>query len=399
MKKNVTFLINSLTSSGAEKVMSVLITELVRQSYNVELICLEKNNFYALPKEVKVTYLSQGSGEESGVQKLLAIPLLVWRLKQHIKGNNIALVQSHIYRSNYINVLAKLFGAGHQAQVVNAGRVSRYLEQGVLGKVNLFLIKHLYARADLIISKAEGMQADMQALFHFKNAKKIINNPYDIEKIQTMAQEEVTDFCFEADKTYLISVGRLIALKRNQDTMHTLSKLPEDVALLLLGEGEEREKLTALAKTLDIAKRVHFLGQVSNPYKYIFRADIFVSASESEGFPNVLVESMICGTPVISSDCVSGPREILAPESRVGKKLQNNIEQAPYGILFSVADTERLTEAITLLLQDETQKKSYTEKAKKRAEDFSVEKIVQQYKEIFKKINRQKDKHDGREKK
>lgn len=377
------FIINSLSSGGAEKVMSVLITELVRQSYDVELICLEKKHFYDIPKEVKVTYLSQGNGDESGIQKLLAIPLLAWRLKQHIRRNNIDLVQSHIYRSNYINILAKLFGAGHQAQVVNAGRVSRYFEQGLLGKVNLFLIKHLYGRADLLISKAKGMQADMQALFHFDNAQKVINNPYDIEKIQTMVKEEVTDFNFEADKTYLVSVGRLIALKRNQDTLQALSKLPEHIELLLLGEGEEREKLTALTKTLGIAKRVHFLGRVINPYKYLTRADIFVSASESEGFPNVLVESMICQTPIVSSDCTSGPREILAPGTDVNIQLKDDVELAEYGILFPVGSLDSLYTAIDLLLNDVVLKEKYITKAKKRAEDFSVEKIVKQYKKVL----------------
>jgi len=379
----ITFLINSLTSGGAEKVMSVLLTELVRQSYSVELICLEKNTFYTIPDDVKVTYLSQSRGNENGIKKILAIPILARKLSRYIKRNDISLIQSHVYRSNYINVLAKLFGAKHTVQVVNAGRVSRYLEQGLLGKVNLLLIKHLYGKADLLISKAKGMQTDMQNLFHFTNEQIVINNPYDINKIEKLSFEEVTEFTFNNNKIYLVSVGRLISLKRNQDTLHALTKLPENVELLLLGEGNERNSLLHMAQQLGIQDRIHFMGRVSNPYKYVARSDIFVSASKSEGFPNVLVESMICGTPVVSSDCVSGPREILAPSTDIDFQLKEDIELGEYGILFPVADVESLAKAISTLLNDRSIKDQYIYKAKKRAGCFSVEKIIDQYKKVL----------------
>jgi len=365
-----TFLINSLSSGGAEKVLSVIVTELIKQNYQVEVIFLEKNEFYTLPKEVKKTYLSKFDGSESGLKKLLYIPLLAYRLKKNIKENNITLIQSHIFRANYINVLAKLFGSVHKAQVVTAGRVSRYKELGLNGKINLWLIKTLYAKADLIISKAQGMQEDMQNLFDFKNRQIVINNPYDIEKIISLSKEQMNDFSFEKDKKYLVSVGRLIPLKRNHEIIKALLKLDENTELLLLGDGGQKESLENLVKKLSLKKRVHFLGRVSNPYKYLSRCDIFVSCSESEGFPNVLVEAMICKVPVVSSDCVSGPREILG----------NN----EYGLLFNVGDSRTMIKHIKLLLSDEKIRNSYVQKAKIRADDFSVKKIVKKYKEVLK---------------
>ena len=370
--QKITFLINSLSSGGAEKVLSVLANELIKQNFKVEIIFLEKNEFYKLDKRVKKTYLSEFNGSENGFKKLLYILILAWRLKKYIKQNNINLIQSHIYRANYVNVLAKLFGAGHKAQIVNVGRVGRYKELGLNGKINLWLIKWLYAKADLIISKAQGMQNDMQKLFNFQNKQIVINNPYDIEKIQKLALEKVDDFIFDKNKKYLISVGRLIKLKRNYEIIESLQKFPQNVELILLGDGEQKKYLIQSTKKLNLEDRVHFLGQVQNPYKYIKHSDIFVSCSESEGFPNVLVEAMICQTPVVSSDCVSGPREILGDNK--------------YGLLFDVGDRENMVNNIKLLLDNDSLSDNLIQKAVKRAKDFEVSVIVDKYKKILKLI-------------
>jgi len=367
--QELTFLINSLSSGGAEKVLSVLVKELISQNYQVEIIFLEKNEFYDLPKEVKKTYLSNFNGKESGIKKLLSIPLFAWKLREYSKKNDIKLIQSHIFRANYVNVLAKLFGAKHKVEIVTAGRISRYKELGLNGKINLWLIKTLYAKADVIISKAVGMQEDMQNLFHFKNRQIVINNPYDINYIEQLSLEKVDDFSFHQDKKYLISVGRLIALKRNHELIETLVKLPDNVEIIFLGDGNQKEYLQDLVKKLDLKHRVHFLGQVQNPYKYIAKSDIFISCSESEGFPNVLVESMICQTVVVSSDCVSGPKEILGDNE--------------CGLLFDVGKKERLLGHIGFLLEDENERKIFIKKARKRAEDFSVENIIKKYKEVL----------------
>jgi N-acetylgalactosamine-N,N'-diacetylbacillosaminyl-diphospho-undecaprenol 4-alpha-N-acetylgalactosaminyltransferase len=379
----VTFLINSFSSGGAEKVLSILSSELVKENYKVEIIFLEKNEFYHLPKKVKKTYLSNFDGTQSGIIKLIQMPFLAYKLSKYIKKNNITIVQSHIFRANYINVLAKLFGSNHKAQVVTTGRVSRYLEQGLLGKVNLFLISSLYKRADLIISKAQGMENDMQKLFNFSNFKEVINNPYDIKKIRELKDEEVKDFNFRKDKLYLISVGRLIKLKRNNDLIEALNLLDKKYEILFVGHGEEKDNLEKLAKELNLERRVHFIGQVNNPYKYIAKCDFFINCSESEGFPNVLVEAMICGVPVISSDCVSGPREILAPDTDISFKLEKDFEVAENGLLFPVGDVKSLVKSIMTIEDNINLKNQILVNASKRVNDFSLKNILEKYKKVL----------------
>lgn len=368
----IVFLINSLSSGGAEKVLTVLTTELIRQKYKVEVIFLEKNEFYVLPKEVTKIYLSNLNGEENGFIKLFYIPILSFRLKRYIKSNNIKLIQSHLTRANYINLFSKVLKAKHTVQLVNHGIISRYQGKNLSKKMGYFLIKKLYPLANIIISISKGMQNDMQKIFDFQNKQIIINNPYNIEDIVKLSKEEVSEFKFKKNKKYLVSVGRLTALKRNHELINSLLKLEKDIEVLFLGDGNKRCDLEKLTNNLGLKNRVHFLGNVSNPYKFLSKCNILISCSESEGFSNILVEAMICDVPVISSDCIGGPREILAPNA-----------DNEYGLLFKVGDSKKMIEHIETLLANEMLSKQYIKKARRRASDFSVEKIVEEYKRLL----------------
>jgi len=374
----IVFLINSLTSGGAENVVVTIVSKLLQENHDVELICLEKNNFYAIPEGLKVTYLTENDGKSSGLKKLFLIPYLAYKLKRYSQENKIDVIHSHLYRANYINVLSTLFGASHTTQIVNHGIISRYKTKGLLGKINLFLIKHLYSKANLIILISKMMKKDLNDLFDFSNKQIVINNPYDINKINKLKDEPIEDFHFLPTKKYLITMGRLISLKRYQDVLKALSMLDDNIELVLLGDGEERDNLVSLSKTLNINKRVHFLGNILNPFKYLAKADVFILSSETEGFPNSIIEALACKTVVVSSDCISGPREILAPSTSISLQLKDEIEVTEYGVLYPVGNIKLLRKAIKHLINVES-----SEKLLSRAKDFSVEKIITQYKKVL----------------
>ena len=374
----ITLLINSMGEGGAQRVVATLAKQFVKEGKSVTLLSLAKHDLHDLPSEVKRVYLTNKPRDS-----MLYIPYYAWKLKGYLKKNDVPVLQSYLFRSNYVNILAKILGSRHIAQVSNRSVVSRFLKEGLSGKINLFLINLFYGKADLIMYVSQRMKQDFHEQFQIQRDEVVIYNPYDIERIQKESREEPNGFKFKSYKRYLVTVGRLISLKRFEDIIHAMKHLSSDVELVLLGDGKEREKLEALAKEYGLVKRVHFLGQVKNPFSYMSRSDVFVSSSAVEGFPNVLLESMICQKPIVSSDCVSGPREILAPSTDSSKQLAKGLEKAEYGILYAVGDVDALSEALNLLLKNKELRASYIDKASKRAEFFSVEKIAQQYQGLF----------------
>ncbi len=367
--KKTAFLINSMAGGGAEKLLKSLLEQLSDDSYSIELLCLEKDDVYKVDKDIKVTYLTDWGKSTRGVKKLLFLTILAFRLSRYIKNNKIEIVQSHLFRANYINLLAKLlFKSKHNAQVVNHSVISRYKEQGIAGKVNLFLIKKLYPFAGKIISVSNIVQNDMQKLFDFTNEKKVIYNMFDIEQIQKLANENVNDFKFDGSKKYIISVGRLIPLKRNQDLLCILSKVDSNVELLFIGEGEERNNLEKLSIELSVSSRVHFLGWVDNPYKYMYHSNVLVCTSQTESFGNVLVEAMACGVPAVSTKC-GGPEEI--------------IDDGVNGFLVEIGDVNSLVEKVNLIFNNDELSNKLILNAKKKIELFDSSKILEEYKSIL----------------
>ncbi len=148
-----------------------------------------------------------------------------------------------------------------------------------------------------------------------------------------------------------------------------MEKNKKNVYLIILGEGILRKELEILASKLNINKCVDFVGFKFNPYAWIAKADIFVLSSDFEGLPNVVIEAMACGTPVISTDCASGPNELITN----GKN----------GILVPTVDENALAEAMGTLLRNENLRKKFSKRARKRAEDFRIEKIIPQYEELL----------------
>jgi len=379
----IVFLINSLCEGGAERAMLTLSKRFVKEGHSVTILALTKNNFYKIPKGVEMVYLSKMDDSLSGLKKMFYMPYHAWKVKQYVKKHNVALVQSYLFRANFVNLISSILGSKQVIQVVNRSVVSRFFDEGLSGKINLFFIRYLYPKADMVIHISKQMKDDFNRHFFKRKNEKVIYNPYDIESVLLQSNEPIDDFIFESHKRYLITVGRLIPLKRFQDVLEAMSRLDSDIELILLGDGVEQNALEERAKELSLKKRIHFLGQVENPFKYIKKSDVFISSSSVEGFPNVLLESMLCETIVISSDCLSGPREILAPNSKSSTRLSKGMELSEFGILYAVGDTIALVEALRKVLSDTALLYQYQERAFSRAKDFSVESIASKYREVL----------------
>lgn len=370
--KNILIFCASMKKGGAERVTSLLLKELENeQNIKVYFMMMEDGIDYELPKSITPIILS--NLKKSGIQKLLELPFIAIKLKKYIKENHIDTVMSFLYRPNYINILTKIFGSKHKSIINIRSTTSRYKNEGLLGKINLFLINNLFDKADLIISNSKGVDEDLKSIMNITTNTKVIYNPVDIKYINSKKDIcEDVDFDFKEDKKYVISVGRLIPLKRNIDLIKAffeLQKNDDSLELLFLGDGVLKDDLVNNCIKLGIKDKVHFLGNVKNPFYYLCKSNLFVLNSEIEGFPNVLVEAMACGLPVISSDCKSGPREILEDEK--------------YGLLYPVGDMDTLKNKMKFYLYENIDRENIQSKSLKRIEDFSVDKIMNQFKKVL----------------
>ncbi|MEO0895720.1 MAG: glycosyltransferase [Bacteroidota bacterium] len=384
----VSILINSLAGGGAEKVVLTLLKEFKDAEVPVELVLLEKEQFYDLPEGVKVNYLTDFEAIKNPFVKFLYVFISAWKLRKYVNKNGVKVVQSHLIRSNYINVLAQVFGGKHKTQIVNHMMVSFDKKRGFLGKANLWLYKRLYNKADMIVSISRVMKKDLDEFFQLKNPDRhmVIYNPHDVDLIKSRTLEEFDNFYFDPNKKYLVSVGRLVERKRVDITIEALALIREkhpEVELIVLGNGEEMDHYKEVTAKLKLEPYVHFLGFISNPFTYLSKADIFVLSSTDEGLPNIIIESMICGTAVISSDCKSGPRETLNPESDINIYLKDKIEIGEYGVLFPVLNKEKLAEALTYMLENPEERQEFVRKGLIRAEDFRSSKVAQTYIDTF----------------
>ena len=375
----IVILINSLSGGGAERVVSILLNELCREN-ECYLILLENDMDYKLDERIKVISLNENANL-SGFKKLIRLPFLAFKLSKIIKKYEFAQIVSFLCRANYINILSSIF-VRHKTIISERIAPSAMYASGSAGaKINKFLIKILYGKADLVVSVSQAIRLDLIKNFHTSTKQVVIYNPYDLEKIYLQANKNIE---ISINQKSIITVGTLCDRKNQQLILRAFANIDDkEYTLYLLGKGKNESKLRKLSVELGIENKVFFLGFDNNPYKYLSKCSIFIFSSNAEGFPNALVEAMICGCAVISTDCLSGPREILSPDSDINFSLKDDIELGEFGILTPVGSQENLTKALNLLINDKNLRLLYSQKAKQRAGDFNIKKIIDEYKDIL----------------
>lgn len=368
----VLFLINEFGRGGAERVVSYLLNHLPTISPELipVLYTLEESEIaYPIPDNIELVIGSKF--HSSNIIKFIKIPLLAMRLKCFIKKNNIKIVISFLSRANYTNIIATYLGSNHHCILSERNTASLiYKSSRITDIINRFFIRNLYPSCQSIIAVSNGVKNDLVENFSIPEDKVVvIYNPYDIDDIKLKSQEVVKHKWLDNQEYQtIITVGHLEKPKNYILLIKAYKKAIEELPnlrLIIIGEGSEKDKLTYSVSKLDLTNKIDFTGKLENPFSYVSRADLFVLSSDTEGFPNVLVEAMVCGCPVISTDCKSGPNEIIMHN-------QN-------GYLVPVGDINALSKTIISLILDKQLCRELTIKARETVKDFELTKIVNQY--------------------
>lgn len=329
ISRRLAFFIPELYGGGAQRVMLNLAAGLVGKGYPVDLVVVTAAGPYLseVPEGVRLVDL-----KSKGV--LVSLPELI----NYIRREKPTVLLSSLH-ANIIALWAKRL-AGYQLRVIvcqhDTFSITSTQRAGFKKRILTQLVKYFYPWADGIVAVSKGVAdilSQVSGIPH-KNIH-VIHNPIITPEMQQKTIEPLAHPWFKLGQPpVLISVGSLCKRKDFSTLIQAFARVRETrlLHLIVLGEGNERPALEALVKKLNIEQDVSLPGFVLNPYSIMKHASVFALSSRAEGLPTVLVEAMYCGIPVISTDCPSGPREILAD----GK----------YGQLVPVGDVDSLTQAI-----------------------------------------------------
>lgn len=371
-RKKIIFVMPSLGGGGAERVCLNILKYINRERFITSVVLFEKKGVYLnqIPEDVAVYDLNK----RNRFDFLKLIFKLTYRIYPIVKPD---IVVSFLNYANFINILSKVVSFFVKPSIVISERnyTSISLKFRRLKRIKTVLVKNIYPWADKIIVISKGIKKDLIQNFKIPIKKiKVIYNAINFSEIEKLSRESVAIKLFTDDIPVIVACGRLTYQKNFSLLLNAFSKVikKHNAKLLILGEGEEKDKLIKLSHKLKIDDKVFFLGFQKNPFKYMAKADVFILSSLYEGFGNVLVEAMACGTPIVSTCCPSGPPEIITDEVN--------------GLLVPVGDVDAMAKAIFRLLKDETLRKHLVEAGKNRAKDFRVEKMVAEYENVFENI-------------
>ncbi|MDD5206916.1 MAG: glycosyltransferase [Desulfobacterales bacterium] len=358
LSRRVSIFLPNLRGGGAERAMLKLSGGIAGRGYAVDLVLARAEGIYLdeIPRSVRLVDLHASRTSTS-------IPALV----QYLRRERPAALLSGLH-ANVIAICARRV-AGIPTRVVVSERnalslrVQHYAAH-IRMRLTPWMIRWFYPRADFIVAVSKGVAQELSRITRLTNGRiRVIYNPIVTPELREKAQIRPDHPWFRVGQPpVILAVGRLTVQKdfATLITAFSLVRKHRQARLLILGEGEERKALQALAEQLGVEKDVSLPGFVLDPYPYMSQASLFVLSSRWEGLPGVLIEAMFCGAPLVSTDCPSGPREIL--------------QDGRYGELVPVGDVNSLTLAMENALEGKIPHP--TEESWK---PFALDTVVDQY--------------------
>lgn len=371
--KKIMKLVIVLDSLSAGGIQASVVKLLERCDGEKVLILLNGTIELPVPPNVSVTVIGNGNESAGKVVRWLQC---MKKLRRVVIGARPDIVLSMGFSVNVFTILALLF-AGRQFKLIVGVRNS-IMELALTRKPWNFLrlcTPWIYRCADLVITVSRGAAEEIMNAGIEARKVTVIHNGYDCEKIRRLAEFEVEHEWFTDKRAPLIiSAGRLAVQKNFPLLLKAFQIVSKKTPcrLVLLGDGPEEGRLKNLAVDLGIEKNVAFLGNHSNPYCYFAKSDIFVLSSLWEGFPNVLCEAMACGLPIVSTDCPTGPNEI--------------IRDGENGLLVMMNDATAMADAIMRLLNDDGLRLSLAQRGHADVKFFTIDRMIDEFNSCFEQI-------------
>ncbi len=365
----ISLVLPDFAGGGAERVFTTLAREFVERGHDVDLVIANNNNpayLHLIPAQVRIIDLKAARMRQS-------LSSLIKYFRQHQPD---VVMATRLHSCCFV-VLAKIF-SGINTKVVlrEANTPSSDLNKYARSKRLLLtsFVRFLYPLADAIICVSQGAVNDTKEFIKTASGKvHLIYNPVLTEDLFIDAAKPCEHPWFSKNTIpVIVSVGRLSSQKRFDVLIKAFAVVHKrrPVRLLILGDGGDRPALQSLIMSLNLQDDVSLPGFDSNPFRFMANADLFVLSSAWEGLPGALIQALACGCPVVSTDCPSGPREILKA-GRLGK-------------LVPVNDSEAMAKAIEETLDQKPRRISQED-----LNEYTVDQAIDRYLRIFGLSNRE----------
>lgn len=368
--KKLVFVTESLTHGGAERVLSTLVNELKGRGFSIVLILLTTvgfPDFYRIAEGVKVYRLEEMYPALARLRKFYFLGFCLHLLMKTVWLRKLLWAISVGAKQSFLisfmtppNVISSIATLGSDYRTILCERVYPQYESGLLARIGRFLF---YRFADVIAVQTDASRD----WFGPKLANRISVIPNALSELPPSEGRP--------RQKLILGVGRLVKQKRFDLLIKAFAQVSQELPewnLQIVGEGSEASSLFALARKLKVDSRVEFLSVQKEIWKNYDRCGIFVLSSDYEGFPNVLLEAMSRGTPCISTDCFSGPRDLI-----VG---------GHSGILMPVANQAALERALLRLAKDENLRDSLGREALAVKLKHSLDNIIEKWISLFNKL-------------
>jgi GalNAc-alpha-(1->4)-GalNAc-alpha-(1->3)-diNAcBac-PP-undecaprenol alpha-1,4-N-acetyl-D-galactosaminyltransferase len=354
--------IPSLSSGGAERVLTILANGWAAKGWDVSIISLDDPSWQSFyPLDPRIGWIRLGLMIEA------ANPLTgVWNNLKRLRGLRSAIrrgkPQEVISFIDTMNVLTLLATRGLKVKVLVSERSDPRKHD--IGKFWKWLRMQVYPWADFLVAQNQQVRSYFQPVMGDKIC--IIQNPVPAPAV------EIGETPYLPARPVVLTVGRLVREKGYDLLIEAFARAVKHNPgwqMLILGEGLQRTELEKLAASRGLNGLVHLPGRVKNPYDYYHRVDLFVLPSRYEGLPNALCEAMVHGLPVIAANCSAGVSEV--------------VEDGVNGVLVPPEDTAGLSAALENLMADPERRDRLGQQAARIGSRFGVERVMQMWEEVM----------------
>ena len=335
--RKLSIFIPSLMGGGAERIIVILANEISKRGIAVDLVLSKSIGPYLSDVHPSIRIVNLNS------KRLL---FSIVPLDKYMREEKPKVMLTALNTANVIAIIARIISRVKFRLIVSERAVTSVaIKDNPLMRAKLmpFLMRMTYQKADAIVAVSFGVADDLVNKFKMPSKNiHVVYNPVVTSQLIKLSNEKFEHEWFENEEVpVILSIGRLTSQKNFTLLIKAFSLLlkSREARLIILGKGELQKELENLTIELNIRDKVSFPSFVKNPFMWMKNSSLFVLSSDYEGLPGTLIQAMACGTPVVSTDCPSGPKEIL--------------ENGQWGRLVPMRDVESLSRAMAATLDEE----------------------------------------------